>query len=150
MSEQPVPAAIEPVLTHLSRIPPERVDTKRVLRFSLPVLRLGPVLPLAVSDEAVNPVAVPDDGDWPWMLLDDMRRELGGEVTPVLAPRGQILLELNRVFDMASASAEEMLEDLGSEGELSREIEEVKDLLESEDEAPVIRLVNTLISQALK
>ena len=139
-----------PELSHLSRIPPERVDTQRVLRFSLPVLRLGPVLPLAASEDAVNPVVVPDDGDWPWMLLDDMRRELGGEVTPILAPRGQILLELNRVFDMASASAEEMLEDLGSEGELSREIEEVKDLLESEDEAPVIRLVNTLISQALK
>jgi len=155
MAEQAAPAVSrsepgEAELSHLSRIPPERVDSKRVLRFSLPVLRLGPVLPLAASDDMPNPVAVPDDGDWPWMLLDDMRRELGGEVTPVLAPRNQILLELNRVFDMASASAEEMLEDLGSEGELSREIEEVKDLLESEDEAPVIRLVNTLISQALK
>jgi len=143
-------AQSESVLAHLSRIPPERVDTGRILRFPLPVLRLGPVLPLAPDDTAVNPVVVPDDGDWPWMLLDDMRRELGGEVTPLLAPRDQIMLELNRVFDMASASAEEMLADLGSEGELSREIEQVRDLLESEDEAPVIRLVNTLISQALK
>ncbi|MDX8407912.1 MAG: type II secretion system ATPase GspE, partial [Mariprofundaceae bacterium] len=40
--------------------------------------------------------------------------------------------------------------DLMGMDELSREIEEVGDLLESEDDAPVIRLVNTLISQALK
>ncbi len=150
MPEQTASNENEAVLTHLSRIPPERVDAERVLRFSLPVLRLGPVLPLAADGEIANPVVVPEDGDWPWMLLDDMRRELGGEVTPLLAPREQISLELNRIFDMASASAEEMLADLGSEGELSREIEEVRDLLESEDEAPVIRLVNTLISQALK
>jgi len=145
-----MPVVSDAGFPHLTRIPPERVDSERVLRFPLPVLRLGPVLPLAADAEVMNPVVVPDDGDWPWMLLDDMRRELGGEVSPLLAPRDQIMLELNRVFDMASASAEEMLADLGSEGELSREIEEVRDLLESEDEAPVIRLVNTLISQALK
>ena len=137
-------------ISRLTRIPPEKVDAARALHFSLPVLRTGPVLPLAADAGAGNPVAVPEDGAWPWALLDDMRREFDAEVTPVLAPREQILLELNRVFDMASASAEEMLADLGSEGELSREIEEVRDLLESEDEAPVIRLVNTLLSQALK
>jgi len=132
------------------RIEADQVDAGRALRFSLAVLRSGPVLPLAPENGVENPVAVPEDGDWPWALLDDIRRELAAEVTPVLIPREQILLELNRVFDMASASAEEMLEDLDTEGELSREIEEVCDLLESEDEAPVIRLVNTLISQALK
>jgi len=54
------------------------------------------------------------------------------------------------VFDLSSASAKEMLEDLSTSDELLREIEEIGDLLESEDDAPVIRLVNTLLSQALK
>ncbi len=133
-----------------ARIQAAQVQAERVLRFSLPVLRQGPVLPLSPSDGMANPVAVPEEGIWPWALLDDIRREFGTEVTPILAPREQILLELNRVFDMASASAEDMLDDLDVDAELSREIEEVRDLLESEDEAPVIRLVNTLISQALK
>jgi len=134
----------------LSRIAAGQVDAERALRFSLAVLRSGPVLPLAPMDEEENPVAVSEDGNWPWALLDDIRRELNTEVTPVLVPREQILLELNRVFDMASSSAEQMLEDFGAAGELSREIEQVQDLLDADDEAPVIRLVNTLISQALK
>ncbi|MDQ6951783.1 MAG: type II secretion system ATPase GspE [Mariprofundales bacterium] len=133
-----------------SRIEAHQVDVQRVLHFSLALLRSGPVLPLVAGAMGANPVAVASDGAWPWALLDDIRRELQAEVIPVLVPREQILLELNRVFDMASASAEQMLEGLDSEGELGREIEQVQDLLDSDDEAPVIRLVNTLISQALK
>jgi len=125
------------------------VDAKRVACFSLPVLRSGPILPLKADEHGSNPVAVAEDGPWPWELLDDCRRVFGEEVQPVLAPRESILMALNQAFDMASASAEQMLEDMGMD-ELAREIEEVGDLLESEDDAPVIRLVNTLISQALK
>ncbi|MDX8376733.1 MAG: type II secretion system ATPase GspE [Mariprofundales bacterium] len=129
---------------------PQQVDGERVLRFSLGVLKRGPILPLSPEYDGDNPIAITEDGEWPWMLLDDMRRVFGAEVRPVLAPKDIILLELNRVFDMASSSAEQMLDDFQSEGDLAREIEEVKDILESEDDAPVIRLVNTLISQALK
>jgi len=137
-------------MQHLTRLSSDQVDAARAAMFSLPVLRSGPILPLRAMEGVVNPVAVAEDVPWPWELLDDCRRIFGGEVQAVYAPREVILMALNQVFDMASASAEEMLEDMGSEGELSREIEAVRDLLESEDEAPVIRLVNTLISQALK
>ncbi len=142
-------AQSDSVLPHLARISPERVASERVLRFSLPVLRSGPILPLKAMDGVPNPVAIAEDGPWPWELLDDCRRIFGVEVQAVYAPRDVILMGLNQVFDMASASAEQMLEDMGVD-DLSREIEEVGDLLESEDDAPVIRLVNTLISQALK
>ncbi len=137
-------------MQHYARIPNDVVDAERALRFPLAVLKQGPLLPLKPNDEMSNPVLVPSDGNWPYSLLDDMRRVFGAETQPILAPREAILIELNRVFDMASTSAEQMLEDLDEGNELSREIEEVKDLLDSEDEAPVIRLVNTLISQALK
>jgi len=138
-------------MKRLSRLTLEQVDHERVLRFPLHVLRAGPVLPLKPTEEMTNPVAVAEDAPWPWALLDDCRRVLGGEVQPVLAAREQLLTLLNQVFDMASASAEEMLEDLAADDDdLVREIEEVGDLLEADDDAPVIRLVNTLISQALK
>lgn len=125
------------------------VDHERVLRFPLPVLRAGPVFPLKASEDSANPIAVSDQGPWPWQLLDDCRRIFGSDVEPVIVPKEAILMTLNQVFDMASASAEQMLEDMDAD-DLSREIEEIGDLLESEDDAPVIRLVNTLISQALK
>ena len=96
-------------------------------------------------------MAVPIDGDqWPWQLLDDCRRVFGCDVQPVKAPSEAIFMALNQVFDMSSASAEQMLEDLSDGDDWQRELEEVGDLLESEDDAPVIRLVNTLVSQAMK
>jgi len=133
----------------LARLTHEQVDVERTLMFSLPVLRQGPVLPLQPFDDLPCPVAV-CDMQLPWALLDDCRRLFACEVQPVQVPKEVILAALNQVFDMSSASAEQMLEDLSEHDELSREIEEIGDLLESEDEAPVIRLVNTLLSQALK
>ncbi|MDX8388182.1 MAG: type II secretion system ATPase GspE [Ghiorsea sp.] len=142
-------------MMHLNRITNEQVDESRLMHFSLPVLRAGPVIPLKPTDEMANPVAVAaesvDSASWPWELLDDCRREFGGEVQPVLVPKDAILIALNQAFDMASASAEQMLENLEDDDlGLAKELEEVGDLLESEDDAPVIRLVNTLLSQALK
>ena len=136
-------------MKQLARLGSDLVDSERALHFSLQVLRSGPLLPLKPMPDAANPVAVSDEGEWPWQQLDDCRRLFGSEVQPVLAPREAILTALNQVFDMASASAEQMLEDMGGD-DLSRELEEIGDLLESEDDSPVIRLVNTLISQALK
>ncbi|MBL4775885.1 MAG: Flp pilus assembly complex ATPase component TadA, partial [Mariprofundus sp.] len=136
-------------MKHINRLNSDLIDPERVLRFSLPILRAGLILPLKPSPEAANPIAVADQDIWPWELLDDCRRIFGCEVDPVLTPKDTLLIALNQVFDMASASAEQMLEDLDND-DLSRELEEVGDLLESEDDAPVIRLVNTLISQALK
>ncbi|RMH61008.1 MAG: type II secretion system protein GspE [Zetaproteobacteria bacterium] len=138
-------------MRRLARLTLEQVDSERVLRFPLHVLRAGPVLPLRPQAGMPNPVAVAEDASWPWALLDDCRRVLGNEVQALLVDREQLLTVLNQVFDMASASAEEMLEDLADDADdLAREIEEVGDLLEADDDAPVIRLVNTLISQALK
>ena len=134
----------------LTRIASDQVDSDLALRFSLSMLRKGPLLPLQLNESGLRQVAVPDQGEWPWYLMDDVRREAGVEIEPVLVPRDAIMLELNRVFDMASTSAEQMLEDMQDVGDLGREIEELSDLLDSENEAPVIRLVNTLISQALK
>lgn len=135
----------------LPRLTYEQVDLERTLMFSLPVLRQGPILPLLAFDDLPCPIAVSDAVlEWPWELLDDCRRMFGCEVQPVQVPKDVILTSLNQVFDMSSASAEQMLEDLSESDELSKEIEDIGDLLESEDDAPVIRLVNTLISQAMK
>jgi len=135
----------------LVRLTQDQVDVTKTLMFSLPVLRQGPLLPLRPFDDFACPVAVAEDAvNYPWALLDDCRRIFGCEVQPIMVPKEAILANLNQVFDMSSASAEQMLEDLSDSHELSREIEEIGDLLESEDDAPVIRLVNTLISQAMK
>ncbi|OIO67867.1 MAG: type II secretion system protein GspE [Zetaproteobacteria bacterium CG_4_9_14_3_um_filter_49_83] len=139
-------------MLELSRLTSDLIDAERTLLFSLPVLRQGPIVPLKPMQGLDNPVAIASDAGklLPWSLLDDCRRIFGCDVQLVKVPGEAILMALNQVFDMSSASAEQMLEDLSDTDDWQRELEDVGDLLESEDDAPVIRLVNTLVSQAMK
>jgi len=137
-------------MSNLLRLSYDQVDIDRTLMFSLPVLRHGGLIALRAFDEFDCPVAIADSEVWPWELIDDCRRIYNCDVQVVLAPKAMILESLNQVFDMSSTSAAQMLEDLSENHELSKELEDIGDLLESEDDAPVIRLVNTLISQAMK
>ncbi len=59
---------------------------------------------------------------------------------------------INRAYDLASGSAAEFMGDLEEErlDLIATELEEPRDLLEAGDEAPIIRLVNSLLFQAVK
>ncbi len=60
---------------------------------------------------------------------------------------------LQQRYESDSAEAMEMFDGLGDGGDLSRiaeELQEPEDLLESEDDAPIIRLLNALLTQAIK
>jgi len=61
---------------------------------------------------------------------------------------------LQQSYEVSSSSdAAEMMEGLGDEMDLSsiaQELAEPEDLLETEDDAPIIRLINALLSQAVK
>ncbi|MFQ5352175.1 MAG: hypothetical protein ACE5D3_03775, partial [Candidatus Binatia bacterium] len=84
--------------------------------------------------------------------LDDLRVVYGCEIEPMVVP-GPILNEsITRAFDRASAMSSRIV--AGLEEEQSIDLDEanfeVTDLLESDDEAPMIRLVNSIIFQAAK
>ncbi len=108
----------------------------------LPIRREGDRLEIAISDPLLTDP------------LDDLQLLFPGvSCEPVLCSRRAILNCINQVFDRAS-SAEEVRGELG-DTELadvaSELIEEPKDLLDSSEEsAPVIRLVNSLLQQAVK
>ncbi|MFC1749104.1 type II secretion system ATPase GspE [Pseudomonadota bacterium] len=60
---------------------------------------------------------------------------------------------LQQNYESGSAEAYEMMGSLGDDYDLSRiaeELQEPEDLLESEDDAPIIRLLNALLTQAIK
>ncbi|NRA03518.1 MAG: type II secretion system ATPase GspE [Myxococcales bacterium] len=86
--------------------------------------------------------------------LDDLRLLFPGLLLePVLVPRRTILSCINSVYDRAS-SADELREEFTTEDldELAMEIiDEPQDLLEvNESSGPIIRLVNSLLQQAVK
>ncbi|MDY6954005.1 MAG: type II secretion system ATPase GspE, partial [Thermodesulfobacteriota bacterium] len=86
--------------------------------------------------------------------LDDLRLALGWNgVETVLAPSVAILSAINLAYDMSSDSAEQVIEGMHEEEDgalLMSEIEDTGDLLDETSDAPIIRLVNLMLSQAVK
>jgi general secretion pathway protein E len=106
----------------------------------LPVGRDGDTVLLATADPtALGPI-------------DDVRVLLHHPVRVVVAPGPVIVDAINRVYDLASGSASELMDGLDEErlDLVATELEEPRDLLDADDEAPIIRLVNSLLFQAVK
>lgn len=86
--------------------------------------------------------------------LDDLRLALGlNGVQTVLAPYSAILAAINFSYDMSRDSAEQVIEGMHEEEDsalIMSEIEETGDLLDETSDAPIIRLVNLMLSQAVK
>jgi general secretion pathway protein E len=107
------------------------------------------VFPIAFADGGVK-VAVSD----PLNLqpLDDLAVFLGAPVEPVLSSERELMAAINRFFDRETGSTEQVMQDLEGEdlGAIASEIEETDDLLDLASEAPVIRLVNSILTQAVR
>lgn len=84
--------------------------------------------------------------------LDDLRLLLSAPIEPVVVPKPALQEALTRAYDHATQSTQELLDTLdGKAFDLdSTAWQEPQDLLEAEDDAPIIRLVNSLFSQATK
>lgn len=60
---------------------------------------------------------------------------------------------LQKIYESSEDAAQQVVEDLGDDLDLARLADEIpisEDLLESEDDAPIIRLINGVLTQALK
>jgi len=85
--------------------------------------------------------------------LDDLRRLPSlKDAEVVLSPYGAILSVINYAYDMSRDSAEQVIEDMHGEDttQILSEIQETGDLLEDTSDAPVVKLVNLMLSQAVK
>jgi len=84
--------------------------------------------------------------------LDDVRILLDQEVKPVVMPPRAIIDSINQVYDRDSNAAQQIIEDFDQESLhiITSALEEPTDLLDASDEAPVIRLVNSILYQAVK
>ncbi len=84
---------------------------------------------------------------------DDLGLRAGCSVVRlVLSPLDEIHEAINLLFDRSTGDAERMAEELeaSGEGEGLRDFEELEDLMETAHEAPVIRAVNSVLTQALR
>ncbi|MBN1282434.1 MAG: type II secretion system ATPase GspE [Proteobacteria bacterium] len=82
--------------------------------------------------------------------LDDLRMFYGMEIRPVIASSYEIVNAINAVYNRATGGGEEAIGELEEGGEIADDFNEPVDLLDADDEAPIIRLVNTLLFRAVK
>ena len=92
------------------------------------------------------------DGASP-LALAEVRRHLRRHLRVERADAEQFEALLRQVYEAGSGATMDAMGGLEEDTDLShlaQDIPEVSDLLESEDEAPVIRLINALLTQAVK
>jgi type IV pilus assembly protein PilB len=111
----------------------------------LPVKRIGGSLTLAMAD----PTNV--------FALDDIAFMTNLQILPVVAPQAAIRKAIERFYVVQQASMDDRLADIAAEASVEVVDEEhenpnvnVFELKESADEAPVVKLVNMVLADAIK
>ena len=129
-----------------TRVPAKFVD-------SIPVqfVRNYNLIPLDQGDDRVVKVATcaPLDPH----PMDDLAAMLGCEVDAVLAPRLEITGLISRAYRHKADGMDEALDAVAEDGDIgsmAAEIDEAEDVLNVSNKAPIIKLVNTVLFQALK
>ncbi|WP_419191327.1 type II secretion system ATPase GspE [Saltatorellus ferox] len=85
--------------------------------------------------------------------MDDLSALLGVEVDAVLAPKPEITTLIARAYRHKADGVDEALDAVAEDGDigsLAAEIDDSEDVLDVSNKAPIIKLVNTIMFQALK
>jgi general secretion pathway protein E len=128
-----------------------RVPTGFVDRIPVQFSRNYSLIALEASPEGVMRVATASPLDT--NPMDDLAAMLGTDVEPVLSPLQEINTLISRAYRHKADGVDEALADVAEDGDiagLAREIDEVEDVLDVANKAPIIKLVNTILFQALK
>ena len=141
--------SIQSELTLRATLPAEP-DPFFIDRVSIGFLKKYMMIPVATPDECYIALAEPQY----FQQIDDLARVLQWDgMQTVLAPQEEIFVAINSAYDSGSRdAADQVLQDIDEEDPESilSEIEETADLLDDTSDAPVIKLVNLVLSQAVR
>ncbi|MBM4268641.1 MAG: type II secretion system protein GspE [Deltaproteobacteria bacterium] len=131
-------------------IEPKDLDPALVARLPIQYARRCACLPLAERADGAIEVALGDPRSAE--VVDDLRALFQRRVVPIVVPASAILDSINSAYDRAQGTAQAVMGDIeaGALDQVAHELEEPRDLLDADDEAPIIRLVNSLLFQAVK
>ena len=89
----------------------------------------------------------------PFSVFAEVRRFFGEPFTLTEIPDDEFEGLLTKAFQRDSSAAKQLMEDLGNESDLfalAEELPDTEDLLDSEDDAPIIKLINAMLGEAIK
>lgn len=134
----------------VDKISDEQLDVTITEKFPIQYLRLHKIVPIkALNGRAA--VVISNPGSVP--AIDDVRIILeNNDIEIYLAPESEVLSAINRTYDQATHTAESVIADMDGDesSEILSQLEETADLLDDTSDAPIIRLVNLILSQAVK
>jgi general secretion pathway protein E len=130
---------------------PELGEIDRELALKLPITYAKKSVVIPLKKENGTVIAATSE---PLLLttVDDLAVLFGAGIELCIAPSELILDNLNRLHSEDLNKAEDTAQEMEEEdlSFLAAELEEPTDLLEATDDAPIIRLVNSLLSQAIR
>ncbi len=132
-------------------LPIENINPEFTNFFPIQYLKKYKMVPLAAPDDNRFVVAVNDP--FRFQFVDDLCRVLGKDnALLVLSSQEAIIAAINLAYDLSRSSAKEFFQEMTDETpeHLISEIEETADLLDETSEAPIIKLVNLLVSGAIR
>ena len=129
---------------------PEQIDPFFVPRVSITLLKKFKMIPVATAEGLFLAMAEPLH----FQQADDLAKLLNWQgVERILTTEKAISIAINKAYDMAHGdTADQVMQDMDEEDPESilSEIEETADLLDDTSDAPVIKLVNLALSQAVR
>ena len=122
-----------------------------------PVLRKKLPFPYATEHRVVLDAAEPGlilhEGVLATDVLLELRRHVGAQMHLRRLSAADFQACLTRAYQRDNSEAEQMAADISSDVDLSRLAEEIPDagdLMDAEDDAPIIRLINAILSEAVR
>jgi general secretion pathway protein E len=140
--------SIQMGLPYENRINTDEISSDLLTPLPINFAKKNEMLPLRKDGNAVV-VAISDPTNY--NALDDLRIIYGTRVKPVIASGYEIMNAINAAYNKEQGEGNAAMNELDENmGEIASEYDEPVDLLDADDEAPIIRLVNTLMFRAVK
>ncbi len=130
---------------HILSISEKEIDPELVKLLPISFAKKFRLIPLKRGDGKVIVIFAPPLDLY---ALDEVRSLFGCEIEPFLTLSHEVIGCINKVYERGTEMRDEI--ENGTLGITESEFQEPKDLLEAEDEAPIIRFVNSLLFQAVK
>ncbi|MCL5022313.1 MAG: type II secretion system ATPase GspE [Nitrospirae bacterium] len=132
----------------IDTIKEEEIEISLLKEVPLAFARNNLVMPVRRTDGSLIAVVADDKG---LFALRDLARRYGLKPLPLRAQSGVVIDAINKFYGQVG-SAEEVMDGISGEdlSSVATEFESPRDLLELTEEAPIIRLLNALLLQAVK
>ncbi|MBN1421394.1 MAG: type II secretion system ATPase GspE [Planctomycetes bacterium] len=127
----------------------KRADVEYLERVPIEFARHNAAIALATTNGALEVLTADPLNTYP---LDEIGVLLRREVRPILAPRDKILSFVSDAYEMDLSSVDNVIGNLDAanlEG-ITKEVSESEDLADMANKAPIVKLINAMLFQALK